>query len=184
VTDLLKLEYDLDNVVLGGAKISVNLSRFQRSEGGDEESVRKGRSRSKRQHRSARLQHRSRSKSIAWNQRSFSHGPRENRLSSYAQAVRTGAGLKRGPHQQKLCLSYEVENNAMDNYVKAFVGVAANPAMTYNIKKNVQKYTKMMYTFENIRLINFLMAYYAITQSGNCPQVCNYFVSLYNFANL
>jgi hypothetical protein len=136
VSDIQKLESDLDNMVFGGVKISVNLSRFQRSEGGEEESDRNGRSRSKHQHLRARMQHRSRSKSIAWNHRSCSHGPRDNRLSSYAQAVRTGAGLIRGSHQhqQKLILSYEVEKNAMTNHEKAFVGVVVNPGMTYNIQ--------------------------------------------------
>jgi hypothetical protein len=44
VSDLAKLESDLDNLVFGGVKISANLSRFQRSDGGAMESGRKGRS--------------------------------------------------------------------------------------------------------------------------------------------
>jgi hypothetical protein len=99
VTDTLKLEGELDNVVLGGMKIFVNISRFQRSEGGEEESGRKGRSRTNHQHTSERSQHRSRSKSLACNQRSFFHGPRDKRSFSYAQAVRSGAGLYSGSHR-------------------------------------------------------------------------------------
>jgi hypothetical protein len=48
--------------------------------------------------------------------------------------VRKGDVSNRGSFKQKVFLSYEAEKNATDKYAKAFVGVAANPGMTYNIQ--------------------------------------------------
>jgi hypothetical protein len=134
VSDLAKLESDLDNLVFGGVKISANLSRFQRSDGGAMESGRKGRSRSKLPQHSDRPHFRPRSKSIALNKRSLSFVSRDHKSFSYAQAVRKGDVSNRGSFKQKVFLSYEAEKNAIDKYAKAFVGVAANPGMTYNIQ--------------------------------------------------
>jgi hypothetical protein len=127
VEDMGKLEKVLDEVVFGGGKISVNVSRFQRPEEKDGANGREG--------RNIRYQPqivRSKFKSPP---RPHSQQPRKSGLHYYAQAVRYGDYSKLDAAQQKVVLSYEVEKVDMNNYLKAFVGVASNPGSTYNIQE-------------------------------------------------
>jgi hypothetical protein len=126
VVDIYKLEKDLDNVVFGGGKISVNVSRFQRTVEKDDAEGREGRSitiQSQKQ--------RSRTKSIS---RPYHSRPRNNVPHSYAQALRSDVCPNYEEAHKKVVLSYEVEKIVMDDHSKAFVGVAATPRMTYNIQ--------------------------------------------------
>jgi hypothetical protein len=119
VGDTDNLVKELDKVVFGGVKISVNVSRFQRpvekvgAEGRERRSI-----------KYQPLNDRSRIKSIS---RAHSPPSRKYGSHSYAQVAQSG--------HQKVVLSYEVEKSVMGNYLKAFIGVAANPGTTYNIQE-------------------------------------------------
>ncbi|MCH81026.1 RNA-binding protein 25-like, partial [Trifolium medium] len=106
-----RLECELDNIIIGRDKISVNLSRFQRREEykcrDDKEAERNGKC------------------------------ARVTDKNTYAQAVRTGEVLNEGGRQQLIALSYEADKKDMLRLQKAFIGVVEQPGMTYNIQNAI-----------------------------------------------
>jgi hypothetical protein len=129
VTDIRKLKKYLDSVVFRGEKISVNISRFQRLEGKDEDEGRRG--------RSSTIQpqnRRSRTKSTHGTHSFRNLNLGEHARQSYTHAVRKGEGPKNGDLHQKVVLSYEAEASEMGRFHKAFTGVVIDPGSTYNIQ--------------------------------------------------
>ncbi|PNX60582.1 hypothetical protein L195_g052003, partial [Trifolium pratense] len=131
VADPRKLEIDMDNILIGRVKISVNLSRFHRPEGnnsgGDRNAERKGK------HVNNHYVH-NRPRYSSTNGRQQSHHSRENMKDSYAYAVRSGDASRLGDRQQTIVLSYEAEKNDLLRLQKAFIGVVVHTGMTYNIQ--------------------------------------------------
>jgi hypothetical protein len=125
-----KLENDLDNIIFGGEKISVNISRFQRSEGiargRVDEEAKEGQKASEHKHRS-----RSRPKLPLLRDRSTS---RFNGKASFAQVVKKSDGLKVDGNQSRVAFEFEVGDKELERFNKAFVGVTAEAGMSYNIQ--------------------------------------------------
>ncbi|GAU23839.1 hypothetical protein TSUD_380010 [Trifolium subterraneum] len=118
---------ELDTIIIGRNKISMNLSRFQRSEGNKHSGER-------------RL-----GKKGGWDNNRSGYVTRNNihsthqqvcevKEDSYAQAVRRGGVKGHVEKPRSVALAYEVEENDMARLKNAFVGVVENPGMTYNIQ--------------------------------------------------
>jgi hypothetical protein len=136
VIDARRFETELGNLIIGRDKISVNLSRFQRSidvrrnddriedkkerEGGRSIERRNGEG-----HRYRSLSHK-----VQWQERTF-----KNEGRSYAQAVRRDSSKKQGEGEQHVFLSYEADQEDLLRCQKAFIGVVAQPGMSYNIQE-------------------------------------------------
>ncbi|MCI10210.1 hypothetical protein A2U01_0031302, partial [Trifolium medium] len=119
VVDPRQFEYELDTIIIGRDKISVNLSHFQRSEGAKcSEGMRDER---KGNHDSNR------------NTSSFNRDKSLHQQScdaaggTYAQAVRRGGTSRQEGSQKQVAFSYEAEEHDMVRLKKAFIGVAENP---------------------------------------------------------
>jgi hypothetical protein len=135
VQDARLLEQELDTILVGRDKISVNLSRFHRFDakksgvfrredgrevGGD--CVRGG---NKGEGTTATAVPRGVIQS-----KHISKGEKH----SYANAVVTGKESIPSKPDQRVFMSFEVEKGVMDRYQKAFVGEVLQPGMTYNIQ--------------------------------------------------
>ncbi|MCH85835.1 hypothetical protein A2U01_0006687, partial [Trifolium medium] len=126
-----KLESELDNIIIGRVKISVNLSRFQRREehkrSNDMDVERKGIGGNQ------NLKHNRQQQSSKYVGHHFNHD-RQNVKNTYAHVVRTGEVLNQGGRQQHIALSYEAVKDDFLRLQKAFIGVVAHPGMSYNIQ--------------------------------------------------
>ncbi|CAJ2662966.1 unnamed protein product [Trifolium pratense] len=103
VADPRKLEIDMDNILIGRVKISVNLSRFHRPEGNNSGEDRNAERKEK--HVNNHYVH-NRPRYSSTNGRQQSHHSRENMKDSYAYAVRSGDASRLGDRQQTIVLSY------------------------------------------------------------------------------
>ncbi|MCI15170.1 hypothetical protein A2U01_0036306, partial [Trifolium medium] len=127
VSDPRKLELELDNLIIGSAKISVNLSRFHRPEGSKRGDFNSG----------DRLGYRGKQQGDRFRPRSLSRSRRHQSThhhlvyaeedDTYAQAVRTGGVKKQGGAQKGVVLSYKAEQEDLQRLNKAFIGVAVQP---------------------------------------------------------
>ncbi|MCH94716.1 RNA-binding protein 25-like, partial [Trifolium medium] len=122
VVDTRRFESELDSIIIGREKISVNLSRFHRVEGErrpERDQVWKevGRNRRVEDHQGKREQHRPITDAAH-------QLPKANKVkaSSYVQAVKTGSISRKGDGPQHIVLSYEAANDDMERLQKAFVG--------------------------------------------------------------
>ncbi|XP_045820034.1 uncharacterized protein LOC123913360 [Trifolium pratense] len=142
VSDVRKFEYELDNIIIGREKLSVNLSRFQRpgdnNRIADRREVRKGsrgisRTMDNKSRRISRtMDNKSRSKSRI--SRNHTIPSREVKDGSYARAVRRGGSTRQGDDQQRVVFSYEAEKNDMFRLQKCFIGEVIHLGMSYNIQ--------------------------------------------------
>ncbi|MCH80280.1 hypothetical protein A2U01_0001046 [Trifolium medium] len=123
VADPRKFEYDLDNIIIGRDKISVNLSRFHQPT----ETERK-----KMNGIPLPAEDRSRAKTGIGRNKDSHHRQKED--GSYAQAVKQGGLVHQNEGQKHVVLSYEAEKEELLRLEKAFVGIVEHPGMTYNIQ--------------------------------------------------
>ncbi|PNX93753.1 hypothetical protein L195_g016912 [Trifolium pratense] len=131
VADSREFESTLDNIIIGRDKISVNLSRFNRSDGYKRSNVRT--EDSKRSHRNIQP--------VKANlQPTFRGGQNQHYYDTaalgdnYAQAVLKGGTRDGSGGQKRVVVSYEAEKEDMLRLKKAFIGVVINPGMSYNIQ--------------------------------------------------
>jgi hypothetical protein len=131
VTDERRFEYELDKLIIGRNKITVNLSRFQRPAGVRRQDGRwegmKVRGEGGEGWRGEGHRHRSLSR---MDQRPVF--PLEGR--SYAQAIGREKSMKH-VGVQHIILSYEAGQKDMERLKKAFIEVVAQPGMSYNIQE-------------------------------------------------
>jgi hypothetical protein len=126
VSDPISFECELNKVVIGGCKISANLSRFQRQE----ENRRNNFNDEERNVRTRQPQPQGeRFRFEARPLISLSHAE-----VSYAQEVQLGKGSKQGEAHKKVILKYEAEVKEVARMLKTFVGEGNNPGTTYNIQ--------------------------------------------------
>ncbi|MCH98559.1 hypothetical protein A2U01_0019564 [Trifolium medium] len=114
----------LDTIIIGRDKISVNLSRFQRENGGqrfkqneEEESQRQ------------RFKQNEEEESHQNN-----HQHREGGNQTYAHAVRKGGVQRQSERKTQPVLSFEAHKEDMERLKKAFVGEVVQPGMSYNLQ--------------------------------------------------
>ncbi|PNX69706.1 hypothetical protein L195_g056867, partial [Trifolium pratense] len=113
-----QLECELDNIIIGRDKISVNLSRFQRRE----EHKRSDDMGVERTGMGGNLNLKlNRSLHTSMNVDHHHNHVREAEKNTYAQAVRTGEVLHQGRRQHIIALSYEADENDLLRLQKAFI---------------------------------------------------------------
>ncbi|MCI11293.1 hypothetical protein A2U01_0032393 [Trifolium medium] len=132
ITDSRRFEYELDNIIIGREKISVNLSRFQhredarkgndstvdrKVEGGD---YRRNENNNDKENRGVSSFHKAK--------KSLLHCEEDNR--TYAHAVRNGSKLKQDGGQQRIVVSYEGAKEDMERLKKSYVGVVVHSGMS------------------------------------------------------
>jgi hypothetical protein len=118
VSDPRSFETDLNNIVIGGLKISANLSRFQRPIENQRNTIA--------EERTGRPRH-------VQPQSTRARSPTRIK-NSYAHVVGMGKGSKLEEDLQRVFYKYESEKKEVDRLLKTFIGVAANPGTTYNIQ--------------------------------------------------
>ncbi|MCH82641.1 hypothetical protein A2U01_0003452, partial [Trifolium medium] len=136
ITDTRHFEHELDNIIIGRDKISVNLSRYHRHEGarrniGINADRREGGEDHRRFEDSKDKENRGRSKSRFANN---SHPSRVEDDRSYAHAVRNGSKSRQEGGQQRFVLSYEAAKEDLARLKKADIGEVTHPGMSYNIQ--------------------------------------------------
>jgi hypothetical protein len=130
VTDVRRFAIELDNMIIGRDKISVNLSRFHRHVG----VTRQGEGTEGRQTRrdsrgdGGRMGEGHRS-------RSLSRKMQQLVMNSYAQVVKRDRLEKQASGANRILFSYEAAQEDMDRLHKAFVGDVAQSGMSYNIQE-------------------------------------------------
>jgi hypothetical protein len=136
VTDARRLEVELGSLTVGRDKISVNLSRYHRP-------LHFRRPDDWRQGRKARGVYRGvegqegeghRSRSLSRRDRRFLNSSRQV-VKSYAQVVRRDPLEERVTGGQRVLLSYKAEQADLVRLQKAYIGVVAQPGMSYNIQE-------------------------------------------------
>jgi hypothetical protein len=118
VTDPITLETSLDEIVFGGNKISVNLSRFNRSDN---------------RHTSFNKKRNGSHHDVPNALPSSSIKP-GTEVNSFAQVVKRGVFARLGEGSKHINLSYEAEKHDLLKLKKAFVGEVKQPGMTYRIQ--------------------------------------------------
>ncbi|MCI31682.1 hypothetical protein A2U01_0052894, partial [Trifolium medium] len=115
VVDPRNFEFELDNIIIGRDKISINLSRFHRPEdikrSDDMRTGRKG----------IRDNYRMRNTSKSNRQQAHQHLSHETVEGSYAQVVKKGRETRQEGCQNRVDLSYEAEENDVVRLKKAFI---------------------------------------------------------------
>jgi hypothetical protein len=135
VTDSRRFAIELDNLIIGRDKISVNLSRFNRPEGfrryDDGRACRKERGiqRSFDDRKGEGNRYRPPSR---YDHRTVSH--HKNETSSYAQAVRRDIHDNKEDNTKRCVLSYDAAKDDMERLSRAFIGVVAHSGMSYNVQ--------------------------------------------------
>ncbi|PNX93423.1 hypothetical protein L195_g016577 [Trifolium pratense] len=128
VIDIRKFEYELDGIIIGRDKLSVNISRFQRPEKQLEPTPAGTTSAPNRHDRKG------------WDDRNFGRKEPDHirESNSFAMAVKKGKENKSKPRQpfqgpRRVC--FRVGNEVLDNFKGAFVGTVLQPGMSYNIQE-------------------------------------------------
>ncbi|MCH89313.1 hypothetical protein A2U01_0010208, partial [Trifolium medium] len=130
-------EYELDHIIIGRDKLSVNLSRFQRqSEGNRRFDVKNGTSGSRRLNDSKGVEFNTRTKSSTGQNH---HQSRDEHDRTYAHAVRDGRQSKQGVDHKHITVSYEAEKDDMLRLKKAFIGEVLHSGMSYNIQNQFHR---------------------------------------------
>ncbi|PNY01681.1 hypothetical protein L195_g024982 [Trifolium pratense] len=127
VDDIRRFEYELDEIIIGRDKISVNISRFQRQERQNDRREGENNDAENRRERQKR-------------DGDTIHNSDELRggLNSYAQAVSKGARLNNTPihvNQGLRKVSYRAAVEDLQSLKKALVGTVVQPGMSYNIQE-------------------------------------------------
>jgi hypothetical protein len=135
VTDVRGFESELANLTIGRDKISVNLSRYNRFEGSrrhDDQRVDKFKERGDHHNVGERKGEGQRSvpEQVQQQPLQFKEAKR-----SYAQIVRKDYNENQGEEEHRIVLSYEAEKDDLLHYQKSFVGLVAQPGMSYNIQE-------------------------------------------------
>ncbi|PNX71430.1 hypothetical protein L195_g027309, partial [Trifolium pratense] len=131
VNDPRQFEFELDNIIIGRNKISVNLSRFKRSEGNYNND---DRSKERKEARDIVNKDEGRTRDFLRNGRNLQFNTRSDNVDSYAQAARTGEAGRQREKQNTAAFSFEAEKDDMERLKKAFVGEVDQPGMSYNIQ--------------------------------------------------
>jgi hypothetical protein len=129
VSDARRFARELDNLIIGRDKISVNISRYNRFEGTRRQDDQRENRKEKGVHQSneGRLGEGQSHRSIPqYGQQSAPNNKEEKR--SYAQVVR------RDKQEKRCILSYEAAKEDMERLQKAYIGVVAQAGMSYNIQ--------------------------------------------------
>jgi hypothetical protein len=126
VRDVRRLEHELDTILIGRDKISVNLFRFHRTattwrpvtDTKDTEGHRRSGDRN----------------GIEKRQRSVTCNGNQVHQQSYAIAVKQGKTMKQDNTQKRVILSFEAAKADVSRLQKAFIGEVIQPGMSYNIQ--------------------------------------------------
>jgi hypothetical protein len=135
VEDDRRFEQELDTILIGRDKISVNLSHFHRFDlKKNNDNIREDR------RENGGAQDRRENNGVDTLAGAVPRGDlQSNHFSnadkpSYAKAVKKGNETFPSKNDQRVFMSYEADKEVLDKYRKAFVGEALQPGMTYNIQ--------------------------------------------------
>ncbi|GAU46303.1 hypothetical protein TSUD_283280 [Trifolium subterraneum] len=135
VGDARRFEKDLDNIIIGRDKISVNLSRYQRLDDvrrkNNNNEVSKGIEGTRRAAGSNGEKNDKYGKHL-YEQQNYQQREKQNR--SYAHAVMNKGNKCKTEERRQIVLSYQAEKKDMERLEKAFVGEVLDSGMTYNIQ--------------------------------------------------
>jgi hypothetical protein len=133
VSDAYRLEYELDNIIVGRDKISVNLSRFHRPD-----TIRRlqGRKETTKAAGSV-LRTGVRQGEVNGIQKTQSTIPsrKQDEKNSYAHAVSTGINQTEGRTRNQVVVNYEATKEDMARLQRSFIGEVLHPGMSYNIQE-------------------------------------------------